>query len=115
MGQWGTTDNANGSVLWAAKTLNKGKGKAAQAANNAALYGSTTANAFVNKQTIGQFGVSVAERRNAAANSEARKVTSPGWNLRRVGSGGRAGRVTYECLVSLTGMANGATDDAQLP
>lgn len=81
MGQWGSTDNANGSVNWAAKTLNKGKGKAAQAANNAALYNSTTANAFVNKQTVGQFGVSVSERRSSNGTSEARKVTSPGWNL----------------------------------
>ena len=113
--QWNAIDNANGAPKWSAKLFNKGKGKAQQAANTISLYGNTTPNVVVNKQTVGIFGVSVAEKRNLAANSEGRKVSGPGWHVRRVGSGGRAGRVTYECLVSVTNMSNGATDDAQFP
>lgn len=49
--------------------------------------------------------------------TEARKVTHAGWVLRREGTGGRAGRVTYETLVamgSISGDAS-ATDDTKLP
>ena len=115
MGQWGTTDNVANSVNWGAMLFNKGKGPAAQQANNITLYNSTAANVIVNKQTVGQFGVSAAEMRSANGASEGKKATSPGWHIRRVGSGGRAGRITYECLVSLTTMTSGAADDAQLP
>lgn len=38
-----------------------------------------------------------------------------GWNLRKVGSGGRAGRVHYECLVAMGSISGGTdSDDAQL-
>jgi hypothetical protein len=115
MGQWGNQDNVANSVNWGAMLFQKGKGPAAQQANNITLYNNTTANAIVNKQVVGQFGVSVAEMRSSNGTSEGRKAVSPGWHIRRVGTGGRAGRVTYECLVSLTNMTSGATDDTQLP
>jgi hypothetical protein len=35
-----------------------------------------------------------------------------GWNLRRVGTGGRAGRVQDECLVAMRAMATDGSDDA---
>lgn len=35
-------------------------------------------------------------------------IKSPGWNLRREGTGGRAGRVTYEPLVAMKGMTGDA-------
>ena len=35
-----------------------------------------------------------------------------GWNLRTVGSGGRAGRESYECLVAMGSMTGDGTDDA---
>jgi hypothetical protein len=38
-----------------------------------------------------------------------------GWNLRTVGSGGRAGRVQYECLVAMRNIASDGSDDAKLP
>jgi hypothetical protein len=43
-------------------------------------------------------------------------VDSPlaGWNLRKEGSGGRAGRVHYECLVAMGSMTGDGADDAQL-
>jgi hypothetical protein len=115
MGQWGTTDNVANSVNWGAMLFQKGKGPAAQQANNITLYNNTTANAIVPKQTVGQYGVSVAEIRSSNGSSEGKKAMSPGWHIRRVGSGGRAGRITYECLVSLTTMTSGAGDDTQLP
>lgn len=49
--------------------------------------------------------------------NEERKITHAGWVLRREGSGGRAGRITYETLVamgSITGDAS-STDDSKLP
>ncbi len=41
-------------------------------------------------------------------------VAHSGWNLRRVGTGGRAGRVHYECLVAMGSMSGDASDDAIL-
>lgn len=38
-----------------------------------------------------------------------------GWNLRTVGTGGRAGRVHYETLVAMGSMASDASDDTVLP
>ena len=40
---------------------------------------------------------------------------SAGWNLRTVGTGGRAGRVQYECLVAMRTIDTDASDDAILP
>jgi hypothetical protein len=39
-----------------------------------------------------------------------------GWNLRKEGSGGRAGRVSYECLVAMGSISgDGADDDVLAP
>ena len=38
-----------------------------------------------------------------------------GWNLRTVGTGGRAGRVQYECLVAMRSISTDASDDTVLP
>jgi hypothetical protein len=44
------------------------------------------------------------------------KGATPGWNLRKEGTGGRAGRVHYECLVAMGSIAGGAdSDDTLLP
>jgi hypothetical protein len=37
-----------------------------------------------------------------------------GWNLRKEGSGGRAGRVTYECLVAMGSISGDGDDDSIL-
>jgi hypothetical protein len=42
-------------------------------------------------------------------------VTHAGWNVRTVGSGGRAGRVQYETLVAMGSIANDGSDDDVLP
>lgn len=38
-----------------------------------------------------------------------------GWNLRTVGTGGRAGRVHYETIVAMGSMSSDASDDTVLP
>jgi len=52
----------------------------------------------------------------AAVVSGARtKGVTPGWNLRTVGSGGRAGRVQNECLVAMREVLSDASDDTIFP
>jgi hypothetical protein len=106
MAQWGNTDDAANSVLWAVSQLNK----TANTANQTNLFGNTTADAFVTGATVGQFGAGVQE---AQANGD---LTHSGWILRKEGSGGRAGRVTHEVLVAggYTFIPD-ADDDAILP
>lgn len=38
-----------------------------------------------------------------------------GWNIRTVGTGGRAGRVQYECLVAMGSIGSDGSDDTILP
>jgi hypothetical protein len=106
MAQWGDTDDAANSVLWAVSQLKK----TANAANRTALFGNTTANAFITNATVGQFGAGVQE---VQANGD---LTHSGWILRTEGTGGRAGRVTHEVLVAggYTFIPD-ADDDAILP
>lgn len=42
-------------------------------------------------------------------------VTHAGWNVRTVGSGGRAGRVQYETLVAMGSISSDGSDDDVLP
>ena len=62
MAQWGNTDDAANSVLWATARVNL----PANTTNQAALYGNTTVDAFLNNgvavnRAIGQFGLDVNE------------------------------------------------------
>ena len=82
-------------------------------ANRDALYGNTTADAFVSGTTKGIFGVDVQEARAARAGANTRVVT-PGYQLRTVGSGGRAGRTQYETLVAVR-LSSDASDDTVVP
>ena len=43
------------------------------------------------------------------------KGASAGWNIRTVGTGGRAGRTQYECLVAMRNITGDASDDSILP
>jgi hypothetical protein len=114
MAQWGKTDVAANSVSWAAQSLNVGSGPVDQAANNTALFGNTTADAFITGVTVGQFGVSTSEQL-AAREAGDPKPPASGWALRTVGSGGRSGRVSYETLVAGRFISGDASDDAVLP
>jgi hypothetical protein len=42
------------------------------------------------------------------------KGVTAGWNLRKEGTGGRAGRVQYECLVAMGSISGDGADDAKL-
>lgn len=82
-------------------------------ANRTALFGNTTADAFITGATVGLFGASAGEVQAARAGANT-KIAAPGWVLRTEGSGGRAGRVQYETL-SVVRMSTDASDDVVLP
>jgi len=69
-------------------------------------------NAQVSMSANAVYGVSAAEMGSTSGESHA--VAHSGWNLRTVGTGGRAGRVTYETLVA-GGISGDADDDSILP
>lgn len=105
MAQWSNSDDANSSPLQAVAQY----GKTANTANRDDLFGNTTADAFVTGLTVGQFGIDTNEQQALRAAGGA-KPAHAGWNLRVEGSGGRAGRVTYETLVAMGTMTGDAED-----
>lgn len=109
MAQWGNTDDAANSVLWAAAQLKL----PANTGNQTALFGNTTADAFITGATIGQYGVAEGEAQAARAGANT-KAAHAGWVLRTVGSGNRAGRVHNEVLVAM-GTITGDAEDVRFP
>jgi len=103
MAQWGNTDDAANSVLWAASQVNL----TANSANQTDLFGNTTGDAFITGATIGQFGVDVNEATAQRAEGTDR-VAHAGWVLRTEGSGGRAGRIQNEVLVAMSSITTGS-------
>lgn len=99
MSQWGKTDVASNSVIWAPTSVNL----APTRTNANTLFGNTTADAYIANTTIGMFAVDANE-----IAAEGGKVAHTGWVLRTEGQGGRAGRVMTEVLV-----AGGITNDAE--
>ena len=57
MAQWGNTDDAANSVLWATTAVNK----TPNTVNQTALFGNTTVGAFTAGEAVGQFGLDVNE------------------------------------------------------
>lgn len=88
---WGSSDAASNSTIFAAAQVKK----APNTANRTALFGNTTANAYFDGVTVGQYGVDANE-----IAAEGGKTAHTGWVLRTVGQGGRAGRVFNEVLVA---------------
>ena len=75
MAQWGNTDDAANSVLWATAAVNK----TPNTTNQTALFGNTTVGAFVAGEAVGQFGLDATEIRvsgNAAVQQYI--ITNPG-------------------------------------
>jgi hypothetical protein len=108
MAQWGSTDQASDSPLYANTTLNSTK-------NQTELFNNVTEDDVIDGVTVGVFGVSAAEMAYAnTADTEADAVPHSGWVLRTEGTGGRAGRVSYEVLVA-GGITGDAADDAVIP
>lgn len=110
---WTNADNANGVPIFAPAQFKV----TPNTANRDALFGNTTADALITGQTISVYSVSDAEMNSANTSSEASLVTHTGWNIRTEGSGGRAGRIHYECLVAggTAAGANTTIDDAVFP
>jgi hypothetical protein len=86
--------------------------KTPNTANRTALFGNTTADAFVTGATVGIFGADKAEVQASRAGANT-KVVAPGWVLRTEGSGGRAGRVQNETL-AVVRLTSDASDDSVL-
>ncbi len=105
MSLWKNTDDAANSTIFAAAQVKL----TPNSTNQAALFGNTTADAFITGTTIGQFGVSPGE---ASANPG---IPHAGWVLRTEGSGGRAGRVQHEVLVAMSSISSDAADDTPVP
>lgn len=93
MAQWGNTDDAANSCLWAVAQLNL----PANSVNQTALFANTTTGAFHLNEVNGQFGVDVVEAANTSA--DFKKVAHAGWNLKTSGTGP---------VVSLTIVAGGS-------
>ena len=110
MANWGNTDDAANSVLWATTQVKL----TPNTDNQANLYTNTTADAFISGLTVGQFGVSGAEAQALRAGANT-KVAHAGWVLRTVGSGNRAGRVQNETLVAMKTITGDGSDDAVIP
>lgn len=102
---WGNKDNAANSDIAAVIQYNR----ATTAANQTSLFDNTTTGAFIDNMKVGQFGVDTKE---AQANPS---IPHSGWVLRKEGTGGRAGRVTYEVLVATGSIATDASDDTNMP
>ena len=91
MSSWTNVDEAAGAPLWATAAIRKEP----STANRTDLFNDTTADNFISGVTIGLFNFKDSETQSGA-------VAHVGWNLKTTGSGGRASRVQYECLVALT-------------
>ena len=91
MSSWTNVDEAAGAPLWAVEAIRKEKSNA----NRTDLFNDSTANNFISGVTIGLFNFKDSETQSGA-------VAHVGWNLKTTGSGGRASRVHFECLVALT-------------
>jgi len=105
MALWGNTDNANNSTIFAAAQVKR----APTVAERTALFGNTTADAYITGLTVGQFGVDANEV-TASRSGAGDRAAHAGWVLRTEGSGGRAGRVSTEVLVAMGSITSDAED-----
>ena len=114
MAQWGSYDQANNSPVYVASQVNATGG--VTTGNQANLYNNVATSAWVSGANVGVFGVDTTE---IAVAGEASGVAHSGWNLRAAGTGNRAGRVHYECLIAMGSMTRdgvgAANDDVILP
>ena len=95
MSSWTNKDEAAGAPLWAVAYIKK----TPSSANRTDLFGDTTANNFITGVTMGLFNFKDSETQSG-------KIAHAGWNLKTTGSGGRANRIQFECLVALTNSAD---------
>ena len=95
MAQWGNKDAANNAPVW--KSIATGSGTPNRGNT---VFANTTVGAFINGESIGVFGVDVAE---AAAVQP--KSIAPGWVLTRKGTGGLTA-ITFTSNSTTVGYSN---------
>ena len=89
---------------------------AANAANNITIDLTTTGGSGQYFTIVdGTRATAVSGRGLGVSGDGSEHATHVGWNLKRVGAGGRAGRVTYETLVALSSPSGDGSDDLTLP
>jgi hypothetical protein len=117
MSSWGNYDASSNAPYWVVNSTvapdNPNRARPT-AANVALLYGNTSSDVYTTDEKIGLFMVDSAEEQVQESTSV--KPAHSGWNLRKEGSGGRAGRVTWETLVTIANVqSDNNSDDATLP
>ena len=94
MASWANKDRYQDAPLWALARVNKAPTTANMGpAGSGKLFNNASANNLISGITIGLFNYK---------DSEATGGGHAGWNLKIVGSGGRASRTRYETIVALT-------------
>jgi hypothetical protein len=89
---------------------------AANSANNVTIDLTTTGGAGQYFTIVnGVRATAIADRGLSQSQSGAEHATHIGWNLKKVGAGGRAGRVQFETLVALSNPIGDGPDDISLP
>lgn len=111
MAQWGNTDDAANSVLWATAQVNL----PSNTVNQSTLFENTTDDVFKNNDVampiaVGQFGVDAKEVTAARAEGSGDRSAHAGWVLRTTGTGGRAGRTQTEVLVAMSTIGTDSED-----
>jgi hypothetical protein len=89
---------------------------AANAANNVVIDLTTNGGAGQYFTIVsGVRATAIADRGLSQGQTGAEHATHIGWNLKKVGAGGRAGRVQFETLVALANPIGDGSDDITLP
>jgi len=89
---------------------------AANAANNVVIDITTQGGAGQYFTIVDGVGATaIASRGLSQSEGGAEHATHTGWNIKTVGSGGRAGRVQYETLVAISEVKGDGSDDISLP
>jgi len=108
MSSWGTSDAASSAPLWACASVNL----APTSVNRTNLFQDEVLSNFITNVTVGLFNIGNAEQTaQQVTSADGSTILSTagaghaGWNLRTVGTGGRANRVQMETLVTLTSVA----------
>jgi hypothetical protein len=114
MSLWGNLDAANNAPKFGPT------GGLGLTANTQQLFGNTTVATIstslgVAGMAIGVFGVDANEKSNTGAGAANTAGAHAGWVLRKVGTGGRAGRIHVETLVAMGSVYGDAADDVTYP
>jgi hypothetical protein len=116
MSSWGNNDNAANAPYWAvnsAVTSRINVGQSPTLANVTLFYGNTSPNVYMTNTTTGLFLVDMAEEQVQRSGNV--HPAHSGWSVKRAFQGGRAGRVQWETLVTLSGTpSDNNSDDTTL-